>query len=208
MDAKPSKAVRSEEAEDESQDEEEEEDDGPDGVPELPVVFKMSSHHDLSHHFKIICQLFVRLAVRSPSRRMTFIQEVKAGKHANCFHIPFHVTSGVCSDFVYLAKDGYFYAALSTVRRKIMRDSLITSSTWQTNFKRFLERYPVFTMTQMDFTAGGCDASNLGARKARLVGRVSGEPYDRCTFEVRSGSPEGHKTSTQLTQLIAGGRRF
>ena len=96
--AKPSKGVTSdEEVEDEGdgegKDEEEEgeegesnwivEDDGAEDVPELPVAFNMSSHQDLSHHFKIICQLFVHLAVRSPSRRASFMQEVKAGKHMN-----------------------------------------------------------------------------------------------------------------------------
>jgi len=108
--AKPSKGIDSdeevkEEDRDESIDEEDEEengwiveDDGPDGVPELPVAFNMSSHQDLSHHFKIICQLFVHLAVRSPSQRVSFIQEIKAGEHLNCLQSSFHMTSGVCSD--------------------------------------------------------------------------------------------------------------
>jgi len=110
--AKPSKGVGSDEEVkdedgDESVDEEDEEenswiveDDGPDGVPELPVAFNMSSHQDLSHHFKIICQLFVHLVVRSPSQRVTFIQEVKAGEHMNCLQRSFHMISKVCSDFV------------------------------------------------------------------------------------------------------------
>jgi hypothetical protein len=59
------------------------EDEGLEGVPELPTAFNMSSHQDLSHHFKIICQLFVHLAVRSPSQRVSFIQDVKAGEHLN-----------------------------------------------------------------------------------------------------------------------------
>ena len=96
--AKPSKDAKSdEEVEDESDDggkvEEEGEggedgwiveDDGLEGVPELPTAFNMSSHQDLSHHFKIVCQLFVHLAVRSPSQRVSFIQDVKAGKHLRC----------------------------------------------------------------------------------------------------------------------------
>ena len=97
--AKPSKGITSdEEIEDEDDDggggEEEEEDenswivedDGPEGVPELPVAFNMSSHQDLSHHFKIICQLFVHLAVRSPSQRVSFMQDVKAGEHLPKLH--------------------------------------------------------------------------------------------------------------------------
>ena len=84
------------------------------------------------------------------------------------------------------AEDSYFYAALSTVRRKVMgmRDSLITSSTWQTNFKRILEKYPILSLVRMDFAVPGCDACNLGARMSKVVGRVSGQPYDRSTFEV------------------------
>ena len=91
--ARPSKEVKSDEEVDGDEDggkgEEEDEggenswiveDDGAEGVPELPMAFNMSSHQDLSHHFKIICQLFVHLAVRSPSKRMTFIQDVKAGE--------------------------------------------------------------------------------------------------------------------------------
>ena len=104
--AKPSKVVVSdEEVEDEVEVEEEEEgenswiveDDGPEGVPELPVAFNMSSHQDLSHHFKIICQLFVHLAVRSPSQRVSFMQDVKACKHMNPFQKrSFHMTSEIC----------------------------------------------------------------------------------------------------------------
>lgn len=106
--AKPSKVLRSDEeveGEDEDGDKGEEEedengwiveDDGPEGVPELPVAFNMSSHQDLSHHFKIICQLFVHLAVRSPSRRVSFMRDVKAGKHT--IQTPFHMISGVRSN--------------------------------------------------------------------------------------------------------------
>ena len=76
------------------------EDDGPDDVPELPVAFNMSSHQDLSHHFKIICQLFVHLVVRSPSQRVSFIEEIKAGKHMNCLQSFVHMILKVCSDCV------------------------------------------------------------------------------------------------------------
>ena len=84
------------------------------------------------------------------------------------------------------AEDSYFYAALSTVRRKIMgmRDSLITSSTWQPEFKRVLEKYPVFGLAEIAFAVPGCDACKLGGRMSKLVGRLSGQPYDRYTFEV------------------------
>lgn len=108
--ARPSKDVKSgeelEEEDDNGVKDEEEgeegedswivEDDGPEGVPELPVAFNMSSHQDLSHHFKIVCQLFVHLVVRSPSQRASFIQDVKAGEHLNIspkplFHVEYNV---------------------------------------------------------------------------------------------------------------------
>ena len=91
-----------------------------------------------------------------------------------------------------------------------MRDSLITSSTWQTDFKKVLEKYPVLSMAGMDFAVPGCDACNLGARMSKVVGRVSGEPYDRSTFEVWNGSPGVTGVGafiTQLTRLIAAHRR-
>lgn len=75
-----------------------------------------------------------------------------------------------------------------------MRDSLITSSTWQTKFKKVLEKYPVLSLMGMDFAVLGCDACNLGARMSKVVGRVSGEPYDRFTFEV--WNPKGAHVTT------------
>lgn len=32
--------------------------------PDLPAIFSMNTYQDLDHHFKIICQLFVHLAVK------------------------------------------------------------------------------------------------------------------------------------------------
>ena len=100
--AKPSKGVASDEEVGEEDEEEEEgenswivEDEGPEGIPELPVAFNMSSHQDLSHHFKIICQLFVHLAVRSPSQRVSFMQDVMSGKDMNCLQRFFHMIPDV-----------------------------------------------------------------------------------------------------------------
>jgi hypothetical protein len=59
------------------------EDDGV--VPaELPVDFSMSTHQDLAHHFKIICQFFVHLAVRLPAERGSVMEESMQGKHMYC----------------------------------------------------------------------------------------------------------------------------
>ncbi|KAF8495624.1 hypothetical protein JB92DRAFT_2747549 [Gautieria morchelliformis] len=48
------------------------EDDGAEGVPELPTMFSMGTFQDLSHHFKVICQLFVHLAVKESPGRQSF----------------------------------------------------------------------------------------------------------------------------------------
>jgi hypothetical protein len=66
----PIPGARPSTASDDDEDSEEEdednfiiEDDGNEASFELPVAFSMDTHQDLSHHFKIICQLFVHLAV-------------------------------------------------------------------------------------------------------------------------------------------------
>ena len=46
-----------------------------DNAVELPVEFSMSTHQDLKHHFKIICQLFVHLAVQDPDDRRVFMED-------------------------------------------------------------------------------------------------------------------------------------
>ncbi|KAF8522274.1 hypothetical protein BU17DRAFT_44843 [Hysterangium stoloniferum] len=48
-------------------------------IPELPAMFSMGTFQDLSHHFKVICQLFVHVAVQQP------------GQRANYFSVPFAV---------------------------------------------------------------------------------------------------------------------
>lgn len=79
-----------------------------------------------------------------------------------------------------------------------MRDSLITSSTWQTKYKGVLEKHPVLSLMGMDFAVPGCDACNLGARMSKVIGRVSGEPYDRSTFEpIEESDPGEHSDSEQ-----------
>jgi hypothetical protein len=76
---------------------------------------------------------------------------------------------------------------LLIARRKLagMRDSSVTSSVWRTSFKKALETYPLFETVIIDFASPGCDACNLGGRMSTLIGRVSGDPYDKATFEVK-----------------------
>lgn len=51
----------------------------------LPAEFSMNTHQDLAHQFKIICQLFVHMAVRPLPERRPFMKHViKSG------HIPFY----------------------------------------------------------------------------------------------------------------------
>ncbi|KAI0093919.1 hypothetical protein BDY19DRAFT_1045155 [Irpex rosettiformis] len=154
-------------------------------APELPAEFSMSTYQDLMHHFKIICQLFVHLAVQDPEQRRSFMEQSM--------------------------KDQYFSMPLQIARRKLagMKDSSVTSSVWKTPFKKALETYPDYETLLMDFTSPGCDACNLGGRLSTIIGRVSGEPYDRTTFEPLNssdsdeedddGEEDGSKTKQEFT---------
>ncbi|KAI0928526.1 hypothetical protein AcW1_005745 [Taiwanofungus camphoratus] len=127
-------------------------------VVELPAEFSMGTYQDLIHHFKIICQLFVHLAVHNVEDRRAVMEQL-------------------------LDKE-YFSVPLQIARRKIigMRDSLVTSSVWRPEFKRPLEMYPIFETTRLDFAIPACDACHLGGRMSTLLGRVSGTPYDKISF--------------------------
>lgn len=46
---------------------------------ELPAEYSMNTYQDLMHHFKIICQLFVHLAVQPPGKRQAFMEKQKKG---------------------------------------------------------------------------------------------------------------------------------
>ena len=81
----------------------------------------------------------------------------------------------------------YFAMPLQIARRKLsgMRDSLVAGSTWKPRFRKTLDRYPVFELFDLEFAILGCDACHLGGRKSTLQGRLSGDPYDPLTYEVR-----------------------
>ncbi|KAG0707720.1 hypothetical protein DFH29DRAFT_895079 [Suillus ampliporus] len=130
---------------------------------QLPIAFSMNTHQDLTHQFKIVCQLFVHMAVRSTADRRPFMKKM-------------------------LEAEEYFSVPLQVMRRKLsgMKDSLVTSSVWKPQFKRPLERYPEFQLLRMEFTVPECDACNLGGRVSTLLGRVSGKPYDKYDFEPES----------------------
>ncbi|KAL4074404.1 hypothetical protein V8B97DRAFT_1949545 [Scleroderma yunnanense] len=126
----------------------------------LPVAFSMNTHQDLAHHFKVICQLFVHMAVRPLPERRPFMEHV-------------------------LKREEYFSVPLQVTRRKLfgMRDSLVISSIWGPEFKKTLEKYPEFTLIRMKFGVSGCDACRLPSRTSTLLGRVDGTPYDNYDFE-------------------------
>lgn len=46
---------------------------------ELPPEFSMNTYQDLTHHFKIICQLFVHLAVLEKQDRADFMEQASKG---------------------------------------------------------------------------------------------------------------------------------
>ncbi|KAG9318509.1 hypothetical protein JVU11DRAFT_600 [Chiua virens] len=164
--AKPHRSGESDASQDEIDDSEEAEDDfivdDAHGAPamQLPAAFSLSTHQDLIHHFKIICQLLVHVAVQPLVDRRPFFE--RAFKEEEYFSVPLQVT-----------------------RRKLsgMRDSLVASSVWRSDFKKTLERYPAFTLVQLKFTKPGCDACHLGGRLSTLEGRLSGMPYDEYDFE-------------------------
>lgn len=56
-------------------------DDDTHGVPatQLPLAFSLSTHQDLTCHFKIVCQLFVHLAVRPLVDRRPFLERALKG---------------------------------------------------------------------------------------------------------------------------------
>ena len=70
---------------DSNEDEEDEEgfivNDDAHGVPaaQLPLAFSLSTHQDLTHQFKIVCQLFVHIAVRPLADRRPFLESALKG---------------------------------------------------------------------------------------------------------------------------------
>ncbi|KAI0725129.1 hypothetical protein C8Q72DRAFT_755507, partial [Fomitopsis betulina] len=137
-----------------------------DVVPELPAEFSMNTYQDLIHHFKIICQLFVHISVHPLDDREAVVNR--------------------------FTKDQYFYVPLQTARRKLsgMRDSLVASSIWRSDFKKALETFPEFEVHHLEYTVPGCDACHLGSRLSTRLGRLSGQPYDPTTFQG-DGSDDG-----------------
>ncbi|KAI0362212.1 hypothetical protein OH77DRAFT_1416437 [Trametes cingulata] len=148
---------------------------------ELPAEFSMNTYQDLLHHFKIVCQLFVHMAVHDPDDRRDVATR--------------------------LQKNQYFSVPLQITRRKLsgMRDSLVAGSTWRPNFRKALDTYPVLEMYDLEFTVLGCAACNLGGRKSTLQGRLSGDPYDKLTYQ---SIPEEEPSSDEEDESKAPPKQF
>ncbi|KAH7317977.1 hypothetical protein B0J17DRAFT_686463 [Rhizoctonia solani] len=137
------------------------EDDEDDGAPPaiLPEGYSMRGHQSLAHQFKVVMQFFVHLACLKAKQRLEFRQEER--------------------------NDQYFGLALRALRRKMdgLRDSLVTSSMWTSGFKKVLNTHPELHIHNLEFAVPGCGACRIKNRLSTFKGALSGEDYDRDTFE-------------------------
>ncbi|KAN0140744.1 protein of unknown function (DUF4211) domain containing protein [Lactarius tabidus] len=154
------------------------EDDGV-AIPELPVAFSRRTHQDSSHDFKVVCQLFVHLAMMPMGERRSFMEQILKG-------------------------DDYFLVPFQVIRRKLSgaKDS-VASSVWRRDYKEVLERYPDLTLTKLDFSTFYCDACRV-RKKSTVAGWLKGIPYDKLSFEPiiderDSEEPDEDRHSTSLS---------
>lgn len=59
----------------------------------------------------------------------------------------------------------------------------MASSVWKPQFKRSLEKYPEFSLVELDFAVPYCDACQLGGRMSTLIGRLTGSEYNAFGFD-------------------------
>ncbi|KIO28189.1 hypothetical protein M407DRAFT_22668 [Tulasnella calospora MUT 4182] len=131
---------------------------------ELPAAFSRHSHQDLSLSFKAICQLYVHLSIQPERNRASFVKEAENNE--------------------------YFKNALRAINKKLdgLRDSLVRSSVWKPEFTKVLNTYPEFELMNLDFSVPTCDACHMGGRVSTYLGRSSGRPYQKDTFEPKGDS--------------------
>lgn len=84
-------------------------------ITQLPPEFSIQTHQDLAHHFKIICQLFVHMAVRSDRR--PFMK-----KMLESMHIHYHSTDSANAD----CSAGIFLYPTSSSTTKIIWDERLS----------------------------------------------------------------------------------
>ncbi|KAB5595707.1 hypothetical protein CTheo_945 [Ceratobasidium theobromae] len=126
----------------------------------LPEGYSMRGHQSLAHHFKVVMQMFVHLACLKVRKRHEFRVNEQ--------------------------NDQYFGLALRALRRKMdgLRDSLVTSSVWTAEFKEALNTHPELTIFDLEFAVSGCGACRISSRLSTFRGSLSGDDYDRDTFEA------------------------
>ncbi|CAE6488439.1 unnamed protein product [Rhizoctonia solani] len=175
----PAKDENEDEAESSENDSWIEDDDGA-PVAVLPEGYSMLGHQSLAHHFKVVMQLFVHLACLKAKKRLEFRQDERNGKvpHYSVPGVVFTVPLDVCSD-------QYFGLSLRALRRKMdgLRDSLVTSSIWTSGFKKALNTHPELHIHYLKFGVPGCGACRISTRMSTFKGALSGDDYDRDTFE-------------------------
>lgn len=144
-------------------------------VANLPAAFSMNTHQDLAHHFKIVCQYHVHLAVCGDRKKRKVSKRLAEGWRMQ-YNLSLPTNHGV---------DEYFSVPLAITRRKMadLQDT-IASSVWRPAYKKALRKYPDFNLTELDFAIPQCDACHLGGRMSKFMGRLDGDPYDRTTFIV------------------------
>lgn len=152
----------------------------------LPAIFSMNTHQDLVHHFKIVCQYLVHLAVTAPAARTRIAERLTRGEYMQFLRL--FGLFGLLIRWLFgtvPCLDEYFSVPLSMTKRKLadLRDSL-ASSVWRPAYKKVLLTYPEFNLHVLDFAIPQCDACHLGGRLSKFVGRLSGDPYDSTTFQV------------------------
>ncbi|KAL5635334.1 hypothetical protein ACGC1H_004205 [Rhizoctonia solani] len=157
-----------------------EDDDGA-PAPILPEGYSMRGHQSLAHHFKVVMQLFVHLACLKAKKRLEFRQDER--------------------------NDQYFGLPLRALRRKMdgLRDSLVTSSVWTSGFKKALNTHPELHIHDLEFAVPGCDACRIRTRLSTFKGALSGDDYDRDTFEPinrRSESVDSDESDSGASNMV------
>lgn len=93
------------------------------------------------------------------------------------------------------------------VRRKLsgLKDSLVASSIWKSDFRSALDYYPEVSVTPLITSVPLCDACHIGGRVATISFRLRGSPYDRDTLlPVDVRYIVDYDTSTAIESTLIG----
>jgi hypothetical protein len=130
---------------------------------ELPIEFSRANSEPLQFQFKIVCQLFVVLAMDLPADRRETME--------------------------FAMEQNYFLIAMRKMRAALsgLRDSLVKSQVWRPEIAHALETYPILEMTVLEGRLNGCEACHLVDRVSSHKAILNGAAYDKLGFEVRNG---------------------